>query len=144
MKLVIQRVQEASVEVENKIVGKISKGFLILFGAGVNDTDADCVRLAEKVAKLRIFEDENGKTNLDLKAVDGEILCISQFTLLADCSHGNRPSFVNAAPANEANRLYELFMKLLAEKGFKVEKGVFGADMKVRLLNDGPFTIVLD
>lgn len=144
MKLVIQRVQEASVEVENKIVGKIGKGFLVLFGASANDTESDCVRLAEKVAKLRIFEDENGKTNLDLKAVDGEILCISQFTLLADCSHGNRPSFVNAAPANEANRLYELFMKLLDEKGFKVEKGIFGADMKVRLLNDGPFTIALD
>lgn len=144
MKIVIQRVREAKVEVENSIVGEIKKGYLILFGAGQGDSDLDCVRLAEKISKLRIFEDGNGKTNLSIKDVGGEILSVSQFTLLADCSHGNRPSFTNAAPPNEANRLYELFNAELEKRGLSVETGIFGADMRVSLVNDGPFTVVLE
>lgn len=144
MKIVIQRVAHAQTVVDGRIVSKIQKGFLILFGAGIGDTDADCVRLAEKISKLRIFEDENGKTNLSIKDAGGEIMSVSQFTLLADCSHGNRPSFTKAAPPQEANRLYELFNSELRARGLHVETGIFGADMKVTLLNDGPFTIVLE
>lgn len=144
MKIVIQRVLSASVEVGGKIVGKISKGYLILFGAGASDTEADCVRLAEKISKLRIFEDENGKTNLGIKDVSGEILSVSQFTLLADCSHGNRPSFISAARPEIAVPLYEKFNDELRKHGLKVETGIFGADMKVSLVNDGPFTIVIE
>lgn len=144
MKIIIQRVEEARVEVDGGTVGEIKKGYLILFGAGLTDSDADCKRLAEKISKLRIFEDENGKTNLSIKDVGGEILSVSQFTLLADCSHGNRPSFTNAAPPQEANRLYELFNDELRNHGLNVETGVFGADMRVSLVNDGPFTVVLE
>jgi len=145
MRAVIQSVLNASVTVEGKTVGSIGKGYMILFGAAVGDTDADCIRLCEKIAKLRIFKDENGKTNLAIDDVGGDILSISQFTLLADCHHGNRPAFINAAPPQEALRLYELFCSKLAEliKG-KVERGVFGEHMEVSLVNDGPFTIVLD
>lgn len=144
MKIIIQRVLEAKVEVGGEITGKIGKGFLILFGAASGDTDGDCSRLAEKISKLRIFEDENGKTNLSINQVGGDILSVSQFTLLADCSHGNRPSFTNAAPPDEANRLYKLFNSELRAKGIKVETGIFGADMKVSLINDGPFTVALE
>lgn len=144
MKIIIQRVLKASVEVEGETVGSIDKGFLILFGAAVNDTEADCVRLAEKISKLRIFEDENGKTNLGIKDVGGEILSVSQFTLLADCSHGNRPSFINAARPETAVPLYEKFNDELRKHGLHVETGIFGADMKVELINDGPFTVILE
>ncbi len=143
MKTVIQRVNRASVTVEGEIKGSIGKGFLILFGAEPEDTDEDCSKLAEKISKLRIFEDENGKTNLSIKDVGGDILSVSQFTLLADCSHGNRPSFIGAAKPDEANRLYEKFNEELRARGIKVETGVFGAHMIVELENDGPFTIVL-
>lgn len=144
MKIIIQRVLKASVEVEGETVGSIDKGFLILLGAAVNDTEADCVRLAEKISKLRIFEDENGKTNLGIKDVGGEILSVSQFTLLADCSHGNRPSFINAARPETAVPLYEKFNDELRKHGLHVETGIFGADMKVELINDGPFTVILE
>lgn len=144
MKIIIQRVLKVSVEVGGETVGSIDKGFLILFGAAVNDTEADCVRLAEKISKLRIFEDENGKTNLGIKDVGGEILSVSQFTLLADCSHGNRPSFINAARPETAVPLYEKFNDELRKHGLHVETGIFGADMKVELINDGPFTVILD
>lgn len=144
MKIIIQRVLKASVEVGGETVGSIDKGFLILFGAAVNDTEADCVRLAEKISKLRIFEDENGKTNLGIKDVGGEILSVSQFTLLADCSHGNRPSFINAARPETAVPLYEKFNDELRKHGLHVETGIFGADMKVELINDGPFTVILE
>lgn len=145
MKLVVQRVTRASVEVEGEIVGAIDKGYLVLFGAGRGDTEQMCQKLADKLSKLRIFSDENDKINLSLSDVSGDVLVVSQFTLYADCSHGNRPSFVNAAPPDEANRLYEYFVKVLSERiEGRVEKGIFGADMKVSLLNDGPFTIVLE
>lgn len=144
MKIIIQRVLKASVEVEGETVGSIDKGFLILFGAAVNDTEADCVRLAEKISKLRIFEDENGKTNLGIKDVGGKILSVSQFTLLADCSHGNRPSFINAARPETAVPLYEKFNDELRKHGLHVETGIFGADMKVGFINDGPFTVILE
>lgn len=144
MKIIIQRVLKASVEVGGETVGSIDKGFLILFGAAVNDTEADCVRLAEKISKLRIFEDENGKTNLGIKDVGGKILSVSQFTLLADCSHGNRPSFINAARPETAVPLYEKFNDELRKHGLHVETGIFGADMKVELINDGPFTVILE
>ncbi|MCD8106967.1 MAG: D-tyrosyl-tRNA(Tyr) deacylase [Oscillospiraceae bacterium] len=143
MKTVIQRVNRASVTVEGEVKGSIGKGFLILFGAEPADTDEDCSKLAEKISKLRIFEDENGKTNLSIKDVGGDILSVSQFTLLADCSHGNRPSFIGAAKPDEANRLYEKFNSELRARGLRVETGVFGAHMVVDLENDGPFTIVL-
>ncbi|MCD7732976.1 MAG: D-tyrosyl-tRNA(Tyr) deacylase [Oscillospiraceae bacterium] len=143
MKTVIQRVNHASVTVDGEIKGSIGKGFLILFGAEPMDTDEDCAKIAEKISKLRIFEDENGKTNLSIKDVGGDILSVSQFTLLADCSHGNRPSFIGAAKPDEANRLYEKFNSELRARGIKVETGVFGAHMTVDLENDGPFTIVL-
>ena len=145
MRAVIQSVLEASVKVEGKVVGSINKGYMILFGAAAGDTDADCIRLCEKISKLRIFKDENGKTNLAIDDIGGDILSISQFTLLADCHHGNRPAFINAAPPDEARRLYDLFCQKLGEliKGM-VERGIFGEHMEVSLINDGPFTIVLD
>lgn len=143
MKLVIQRVSGASVSVDGKTVGAINTGYLVFLGVGQTDTEADCERLARKMIDLRIFADENGKTNLSLKAVRGELLIISQFTLYADCRHGNRPSFVNAMEPKEAERLYEYFCGLCARE-VHVEKGVFGADMKVGLQNDGPFTVILE
>ena len=144
MKLVIQRVTNASVTVENEVVGKIGKGFLILLGIGPEDTESEADFLVQKLIKLRIFEDENGKMNLSLKDVNGELLIVSQFTLYADCSGGNRPSFVNAAKPEKANELYEYFIKKCKEQNIKVEHGIFGADMKVELLNDGPVTILLE
>lgn len=144
MRVVIQRVNEASVEVEQKIVGKIGKGFLLLVGVEKGDTSSEAIMLAEKISKMRIFEDENGKMNLSLSDVDGAVLSVSQFTLCADCRRGNRPDYMNAAPPSEANELYELFNSEIRNKGFVVEKGIFGADMKVSLVNDGPVTIILD
>ena len=145
MKAIIQRVTQASVTVDGKVVGEIGTGFMILFGAAQGDTDCDCEKLADKICKLRIFADENGKTNLSINDVGGDMLIISQFTLLADCHHGNRPSFINAGKPDEANRLYELFCDMCSRRiSGKVEKGVFGADMSVSLTNDGPFTIALE
>ena len=145
MKLVIQRVKYASVKVDGEIVGKIDKGFLVLLGVGPDDTEKEADFLVQKLVKLRIFEDENNKMNLSLKDIDGELLIVSQFTLYADCSAGNRPSFVNAAKPDKANELYEYFIKKCKEENIKkVEHGVFGADMKVELLNDGPVTILLE
>ncbi len=145
MKAVIQRVKYASVAIDGKTVGEIDKGFLILLGVAQGDTEEDAQMLAAKVAKLRVFEDENEKMNLSLTDIDGEALVVSQFTLCADCKKGNRPSFTSSAPPDIANNLYEYFSSLLLENGIrKVENGVFGADMKVSLLNDGPVTIILD
>lgn len=144
MKLVVQRVTKASVSVGGKIVGQINGGFLVLLGVGAEDSEAECERLSQKLINLRIFADENGKTNLSLKDVGGELLIISQFTLYADCRKGNRPSFIQAKEPKEAERLYEYFCTLCAREIEVVEKGVFGADMSVELINDGPFTVILE
>lgn len=145
MKAVIQRVTEADVTIDNETVGKINKGFLILLGVEKGDTSLDADKLIKKIPVLRIFEDENDKMNLSCLDIDGEMLVVSQFTLCADCSHGRRPSFTDSAPPNEANELYEYFVSELKRAGVKkVDTGRFGADMKVRLLNDGPVTIILD
>jgi len=144
MKVVIQRVLSASVEVDNKITGQIGKGYLVLLGVGQNDTEQDAERIVNKMINLRIFSDENDKINLSLSDVGGELLIVSQFTLYADCRKGNRPNFINAAKPERANELYEYFTRLCREKVHVVQNGVFGADMKVLLVNDGPFTIVLE
>ena len=141
MKAIIQRVKYASVEVDNKCVGKIDQGFLVLLGVKEDDEIDDAEYLIKKICNLRIFKDENDKMNINIKDVNGEILVVSQFTLYADCTGGNRPSFINAAKPEKANELYEYFKKRIAEELGKVECGVFGADMKVSLLNDGPVTI---
>ena len=144
MKLIVQRVSHANVVVDNEIVGKIGKGFLVLCGITHTDTKENADFLAKKLCNLRVFEDENEKMNLSIKDVNGELLIISQFTLYADCTGGNRPSFVNAAKPDYANELYEYFLKKCEEYGVKVEHGVFGAHMEVSLLNDGPVTIELE
>lgn len=144
MRLVVQRVANAKVDVEGKTVGKIGKGFMVLCGITHTDTEAEADYLAKKLCNLRVFEDENGKMNLPLKDVGGELLVISQFTLYANTKDGNRPSFVEAAKPDLANHLYEYFMEKCTEYGIKVEKGVFGAHMEVSLLNDGPVTIILE
>ena len=144
MKLVVQRVKNAKVEVEDKIVGKIDKGYLVLLGVTHNDTKEVADYLVKKLCNLRVFEDENGKMNLNIKQVEGELLIVSQFTLYGDCTEGNRPSFTNAAKPDLANELYEYFCSKCAENDINVEKGIFGADMKVSLLNDGPVTIILE
>lgn len=145
MKAVIQRVSEAFVTVDGETVGAVGRGFLVLLGVMDGDTEADADIMAAKTAKLRIFTDENDKMNLSVLDVEGEILCVSQFTLCADVKKGNRPSFTPSAPPEEARRLYEYFMRRLEAEGVKrVAHGVFGADMKVRLLNDGPVTILFD
>ena len=144
MKLVVQRVKNAGVDVDGKTVGKIGKGFLVLLGVTHNDTKNEADYLVKKLCNLRVFEDENEKMNLGLKDVGGELLIISQFTLYADCSGGNRPSFVNAARPKIAEPLYEYFCSECEKNGIKVEKGIFGADMKVSLLNDGPVTIIIE
>lgn len=144
MKLVIQRVEHASVKVDGEVVGSIGCGYLVLVGVGTEDTEAECERLAAKMINLRIFSDSEGKTNLSLKDVGGSLLLISQFTLYADCRKGNRPNFLMAKEPNEAKRLYEYFAELCRKEIPIVETGVFGADMKVELLNDGPFTVILE
>jgi D-tyrosyl-tRNA(Tyr) deacylase len=145
VRAVIQRVKYASVTVDNETVGKINGGFLVLLGVGKGDTEAEADLLAAKIAKMRVFCDENGKMNLSLSQVGGEILVISQFTLYANCVHGNRPDFFNSEAPARANELYEYFTeKVKALSECKTEHGIFGADMKVELLNDGPVTIILD
>lgn len=144
MRAVIQRVLRAGVTVDAEVVGRIKKGFMILLGVSDEDTRETAKKLADKICKLRIFEDENGKTNLSLGDVGGELLVVSQFTLYADCRKGNRPSFIKAGAPDEANRLYEYFMDCCREHVAVVERGQFGADMKVELVNDGPFTLMLD
>lgn len=144
MKTVVQRVSRASVSVDGKICGQIDKGYLVLLGVGNCDTENDCKRLADKIINLRIFSDENDKINLSLKDVNGSLLIISQFTLYADCRKGNRPNFIQAAKPDEAEKLYSFFVEYCREKVPDVQTGIFGADMKVELLNDGPFTVVLE
>ena len=145
MKAVIQRVSHASVTVDGEFISKIGKGYLILLGVMDDDTEYDAEVLAKKTSTLRVFEDDEGKMNLDIQNVDGEVLAVSQFTLCADVKKGNRPSFIRSAHPDRANELYEYFCEKLIENGVKnVEKGVFGADMKVDLLNDGPVTILYD
>ena len=144
MRAVLQRVTEAAVRVDGEVIGSIGKGFCILLGVSDEDNEAVADKMADKICKLRIFEDENGKTNLSLADVGGELLVISQFTLYADCRKGNRPSFIGAGAPAEANRLYEYFMERCKNHVEKVEHGIFGADMKVSLVNDGPFTLMLD
>lgn len=151
MRFVIQRVSEASVKVSGKVIGEIGKGFMVLIGVSAGDGEAEADRLVKKMLGLRIFEDENGKTNLSLRDVGGSLLLISQFTLYADCRKGNRPSFINAGAPDMANQLYEYIIKKCrnsaadwGSEGSRVETGSFGADMKVSLTNDGPFTVILD
>lgn len=145
MRAVVQRVTSSKVSVDGKTVDEIGKGFNVLLGVVEGDTDEQAALLAGKIARLRVFEDENGKMNLSVNDVGGEILAISQFTLCADCKKGNRPSFTLSAAPDEANRLYELFCSELSANGVRnVEKGIFGADMAVDIANDGPVTIMLD
>ena len=144
MRLVIQRVLHAEVEVEGTTVGKINRGFLVFVGAGHNDTKEIADKYLKKLLGLRIFEDENGKTNLSLKDVGGELLLVSQFTLYANCRKGNRPSFVEAGEPTMAEELYEYMISEARKVVPVVQNGIFGADMKVSLVNDGPFTIILD
>jgi len=144
MKFVIQRVKHASVTVEGEVLGKIGKGFMVLIGVSETDNETIADKMVQKLINMRIFEDENGKTNLALKDVGGELLLISQFTLYADCKKGNRPSFIKAGSPDKANALYQYIIEKCREEIPIVEEGEFGADMKVELLNDGPFTVVLD
>lgn len=144
MKIVIQRVSEASVKVDGKIVGEIGKGLMLLVGIDESDEKPDADWLVQKVLNLRIFGDEDGKLNLSVKDISGELLCISQFTLIADYKKGNRPSFIKAAKPDKAVPLFDYFKEEMAKSGLKTESGIFGADMKVSLINDGPVTIVMD
>lgn len=144
MKFVIQRVSHASVRVDDNLIGSINRGFLVLVGVCNEDTEKEADRLVKKLINLRIFEDENGKTNLSLKEVNGELLIVSQFTLYADCRKGNRPSFINAGAPELANKLYNYIIEECRKEIAIVETGEFGADMKVELLNDGPFTVILE
>ena len=144
MKFVIQRVLESSVKVDGNTIGQIGKGFMVLIGVGQEDTKEVADKMVKKIIGLRIFEDENGKTNLSLSDVNGELLLISQFTLYANCKKGNRPSFTESGAPDLAEELYEYIIDKCKESVPVVEQGSFGADMKVSLINDGPFTIVLD
>ena len=144
MRLIVQRVSEAFCKVDGKITGQIDQGFMVLVGLGLNDDEAIVKKMAEKFSKLRIFEDENGKINRSIYDVEGRVLSISQFTLYADCAKGNRPSFTDALGGEKAKRLYDLFNTCLRDLGLQVEEGIFGADMKIALVNDGPVTIILD
>lgn len=144
MKIVLQRVSSASVKVDGEICGSIGVGYLVLLGVGNDDTEDDCRRLADKIINLRIFSDENDKINLSLGDVGGDLLIVSQFTLYADCRKGNRPNFIQAGKPDKAERLYNYFVDYCRSKGKRVETGIFGADMKVELVNDGPFTVILE
>ena len=144
MKIVLQRVSRASVTVDGKITGSINKGYLVLLGVGAGDDKAKIEKAVDKIQKLRIFADENGKTNLSIADVGGELLVVSQFTLYADCRKGNRPSFTDAAPPALAEELYEYFIEYAKDKFTKVEHGVFGAMMDVEMVNSGPFTVTLE
>ena len=144
MRAVLTRVNSASVTIHGEVVGAIGKGFLILLGVGPNDTEKECRHLAEKALGLRIFEDENGKMNLGLDAVHGEVLVVSQFTLYGSCRKGRRPSFTDAAGPELGNALYERFLAICEELGYPPQHGRFGADMQVASVNDGPVTLILD
>lgn len=144
MRFVIQRVTNSSVKVDGEVIGQIGKGFMVLIGVADTDTKEIADKMIKKMIGLRIFEDENGKTNLSLEAVEGELLLISQFTLYANCKKGNRPSFIEAGKPDMAEEMYEYIIDRCKEQVPVVERGKFGSDMKVSLVNDGPFTIVLD
>lgn len=144
MRIVIQRVRQASVAVDDRIVSAIGRGFLVLCGVGKDDTDEDAIWLAGKTARLRVFEDAEGKMNLALNAIGGETLVVSQFTLYGDCRKGNRPSFIDAAPPEAGDRLYQRYVEALRAHGVPVKTGVFRAMMQVALVNDGPVTMLLD
>ena len=144
MKAVIQRVNYANLKVDGKLISEINKGLVIFLGVGTLDTKENADYMIKKIPPLRIFEDENGKTNLNISQIGGEVLLVSQFTLFADTSHGNRPSFINAGAPDMANELYEYVAKGLEDAGLIVKKGVFGADMKITQENDGPFTILME
>lgn len=144
MRAIIQRVKHASVSVDNQITGEIEQGFLVLLGVTHTDTEKEVDWLAKKITDLRVFNDSEDKMNLGLKDVNGELLIISQFTLYGNCIKGRRPAFIDAAKPDMANELYEKFLKKCKELGFKTEAGIFGADMKVELLNDGPVTLIID
>jgi len=144
MRAVVQRVSQAQVQVNGEIVGQIEHGLVVLLGVAEGDSDSDVNYLVDKTINLRIFEDDDGKMNRSVQEVDGGVLAISQFTLLGDCRKGRRPSFVSAAAPEEANRLYERYVAGMREQGVAVETGVFRADMKVHLVNDGPVTLMLD
>lgn len=144
MRAVIQRVMKANLKVDGKHISNIDKGLIVFLGIGVGDNEVDLEKLGKKISKLRIFEDQNGKMNLSIKDIEGEILLVSQFTLYGDCSHGNRPSFINAERPERANKLYLKMKDLLESENITVKTGVFGADMKIDVLNDGPVTILLD
>lgn len=144
MRAVIQRVKHASVSVDNQITGEIEQGFLVLLGVTHTDTEKEVDWLAKKITDLRVFKDSEDKMNLGLKDVNGELLIISQFTLYGNCIKGRRPAFIDAAKPDMANELYEKFLKKCKDLGFKTEAGIFGADMKVELLNDGPVTLIID
>lgn len=144
MKVVLQRVSEASVQVDGKIAGEISHGLMLLIGVDENDENADADWLVKKVLDVRIFSDEDGKMNHSVKDIQGEILCVSQFTLISDYKKGNRPSYIKAARPEKAIPLFDYFKDEIKKSGLKTESGIFGADMKVSLINDGPVTLVLD
>ena len=144
MRAVLQRVSRAEVRVEARILGKIGRGFVVLLGVAQGDTEADAAKLADRILGIRVFADSAGKMNCALAAVSGELLVVSQFTLLADTDSGRRPSFTRAASSNDARRLYEHFLSLVRRHDVKVETGEFGASMEVELVNDGPVTIILD
>lgn len=144
MRVIIQNVLSASVSIEDKIYSSINNGYLLLVSFTLKDNEEIAMKLANKILNLRIFKDENGKTNLNLHSVNGEILSVSQFTLYADYKHGNRPSFTKCLEPSRAKELYDFFNNYIKEMGYNVKTGVFGADIKVNLINDGPFTMVID